>query len=148
MKVAVKKFVGLHEKEPTKALTELSIYYGFNFRFCNISAGNEKGHVERSVEYVRRHAFSGPCHEAFASLADANQYLFETLNEVLKKHGIESTFGGYLGTCVDRYLCVGEWHVRFKNEHFIVEDLDKNSVFKSTSDDPITETAEYIRQYI
>jgi hypothetical protein len=23
-------------------------------RFCNITVGNEKGHVERSVEYVRR----------------------------------------------------------------------------------------------
>lgn len=85
MKVAVKKFVGLHEKEPTKALTELSIYYGFNFRFCNIAAGNEKGHVERSVEYVRRHAFSAPDHETFDSLAEANQYLFETCMNLNKR---------------------------------------------------------------
>lgn len=77
MRVAVKKFVGLHEKEPTKALTELSIYYGFNFRFCNIASGNEKGHVERSVEYVRRRVFSQPGHETFKNLADANQYLLE-----------------------------------------------------------------------
>ena len=53
MKVAVAKFVGPHEKQPTKALLTLSTYYGFNFRFCNIRSGNEKGHVERSVEYVR-----------------------------------------------------------------------------------------------
>lgn len=43
MKVAVKKFVGLTEKEPTESLLKLSIYYGFKFRFCNIRKGNEKG---------------------------------------------------------------------------------------------------------
>lgn len=75
MRVAVKKFVGLHEKEPTKALTELSIYYGFNFRFTNIARGNEKGHVERSVEYVRRKVFSEPGCDKFDTLADANCFL-------------------------------------------------------------------------
>ena len=75
MRVAVKKFVGLHEKEPTKALTELSIYYGFNFRFTNIAKGNEKGHVERSVEYVRRKVFSEPGNDRFDTLAEANQFL-------------------------------------------------------------------------
>lgn len=75
MRVAVKKFVGLHEKEPTKALTELSVYYGFHFRMCNIAAGNEKGHVERSVEFVRRKVFK--IKETFDSLADANRYLQE-----------------------------------------------------------------------
>ena len=77
MKVAVKRFVGLHEKEPTKALTELSIYYGFHFRFCNIAAGNEKGHVERSVEYIRRRVFCEPGCEEFDTLADANRFLFQ-----------------------------------------------------------------------
>lgn len=75
MRVAVKKFVGLHEKEPTKALTELSIYYGFNFRFTNIARGNEKGHVERSVEYVRRRVFSEPGCDRFNTLAEANRFL-------------------------------------------------------------------------
>ena len=75
MRVAVKKFVGLHEKEPTKALMELSIYYGFNFRFTNIARGNEKGHVERSVEYVRRRVFSEPGNDKFDTLADANRFL-------------------------------------------------------------------------
>lgn len=75
MRVAVKKFVGLHEKEPTKGLMELSIYYGFNFRFANIARGNEKGHVERSVEYVRRRVFSEPGCDRFDTLADANRFL-------------------------------------------------------------------------
>lgn len=77
MKVAVKKFVGLTEKEPTTALTELSIYYGFKYRFCNIRSGNEKGHVERSVEYVRRKVFSGPECDKFDSLVEANRFLLE-----------------------------------------------------------------------
>src|SRR6056297_2391504 len=58
MKVAVAKFVGLHEKEPTEALKKLSLFYGFNYRFCNIYSGNEKPHVERSVDVIRRKAFS------------------------------------------------------------------------------------------
>lgn len=76
MRVAVRRFVGLTEKEPTAALTELSIYYGFKYRFCNIRSGNEKGHVERSVEYIRRKVFSGPDTIKFDSLAEANKYLF------------------------------------------------------------------------
>ena len=36
MKVAVKKFVGPTEKEATDALLKMSIYYGFDFRFCNL----------------------------------------------------------------------------------------------------------------
>ena len=35
MRVAVRKFVGLTEKEPTTALTELAIYYGFNVNFLD-----------------------------------------------------------------------------------------------------------------
>lgn len=76
MRVAVRRFVGLTEKEPTTALTELSIYYGFKYRFCNICSGNEKGHVERSVEYVRRKVFSGPECDKFDTLAEANKFLF------------------------------------------------------------------------
>lgn len=58
MKVAVAKFVGRTEKEATLALKKVSVYYGFNYRFCNIRSGNEKGHVENSVDFVRRKAFS------------------------------------------------------------------------------------------
>ena len=76
MRVAVRKFVGLHEKEPTEALTQLSLYYGYCFRFCNIRSGNEKGHVERSVEYVRRKVFCGPGNDVFDTLADANTFLY------------------------------------------------------------------------
>ena len=76
MKVAVARFVGHNEKQPTKGLLTLSTYYGFNFRFCNIRSGNEKGHVERSVEYVRRKAFAFK--DTFDSLEEANNYLLST----------------------------------------------------------------------
>jgi len=56
MRVAVKSFVG--GKQPTDALIRLEAAYGFKHRFCNARRGNEKGHVERSVEVVRREAFS------------------------------------------------------------------------------------------
>ena len=82
MRVAVKRFVG-REKEPTNGLLQLSIYYGFRFRFCNIRAGNEKAHVERSVEVVRRKAFA--FRDTFETLDEANSYLLEVCNNRNKK---------------------------------------------------------------
>jgi len=73
MRVVIRKFVGKTEKEPTEALLELSNYYKFGFRFCNIRKGNEKGHVERSVEYVRRKAFC--IKDEFFDLPEANNHL-------------------------------------------------------------------------
>ena len=75
MRVAVSKFVGLHEKEPTKALLELRGYYGFSHRFCNTYRANEKGHVERSVEYVRRKAFA--LRDSFENIQDAQAWLMD-----------------------------------------------------------------------
>lgn len=75
MRVAVAGFVGPTEKEPTKALLELSSYYGFTFRFCNVRRGNEKSHVERSVDVVRHKAFTEPGNDCFDSLEAANEHL-------------------------------------------------------------------------
>lgn len=80
MRVAVKKFIGRSEKEPTRALLQLSGYYKFRYRFCNARKGNEKGHVERSVEYMRRKAFSR--RSEFASLQEANEHLLATCNRL------------------------------------------------------------------
>jgi transposase len=87
MRVAVKRFVGRNEKEPTEALLKLSLYYGFRFRFCNVRSGNEKGHVERSVDVVRRAAFAFK--DKFESIEAANSYLMkkcEELNKVPKAY--------------------------------------------------------------
>jgi transposase len=82
MKVAVKRFVGT-EKEPTDGLLQLSVYYGFGFRFCNIHSGNEKGHVERTVEVARRKAFA--FRDTFETLEEANAYLLEVCERLNNK---------------------------------------------------------------
>ena len=74
MRVAVASFTGT-EKLPTDALLRLEHTYGFRHRFCNIRAGNEKGHVERSVEFIRRKAFSQ--RDTFGSIEEANRHLYD-----------------------------------------------------------------------
>ena len=83
MRVAVKRFVGPNEKEPTEGLLSMSMYYQFGFRFCNVRKGNEKGHVERSVEYIRRKAFA--YEDEFRDLASANEYLFNKVEKLNTK---------------------------------------------------------------
>jgi len=78
-RVAVKRLAGA-EGEPTDALLQLSLYYGFKFRFCNPNSGNEKPHVERSVEYVRRKAFSSK--DEFDSLEEINEHLRKVCAEL------------------------------------------------------------------
>jgi transposase len=80
MRVAVARFVGEHEKEPTQALLQLKGHYQFSHRFCNAYSGNEKGHVERSVEYIRRKAFGFK--SDFATLEEAGTYLKSILDQL------------------------------------------------------------------
>lgn len=80
LRQAVRKFVGRNEKEATEDLIKLSLYYGFKYRFCNVAKGNEKGHVEKGIEYVRRKAFS--FNTGFETLEEANGYLKEKLLEL------------------------------------------------------------------
>ena len=80
MRVAVGKFVGAHEKEPTRALLQLRGHYQFTHRFCNFYRGNEKGHVERSVEYIRRKAFG--LKNSFATLEEAEEWLLSVLERL------------------------------------------------------------------
>lgn len=89
LRTAVARFVGKNEKVPTDDLLRLSIYYGFSYRFCNTSRANEKGHVERSVEYVRRRVFSKK--DSFLSLEEAKEYLRQELSELnLKGQALEN----------------------------------------------------------
>ena len=57
MRTAVKKFLG-RDREHTDALLRMEVHYCFTPHFCNPRSGWEKGKVERSVEYIRRRAFS------------------------------------------------------------------------------------------
>ena len=80
MRVAIKKFVGRTQREVTDSFLELSNYYKFGYRFCNIRKGNEKGHVERSVEYIRRKSFSREVH--FKDLSQANAHLQKVMAQL------------------------------------------------------------------
>ena len=80
MRVAIAKYVGNHEKEPTVSLLQLRGHYGFSHRFCNAYRGNEKGHVERSVEYIRRKAFGLKDH--FSDVDEAGVWLFHVLDNL------------------------------------------------------------------
>ena len=82
-RVMVARFVGKSEKEPTEALLKLSLYYGFRFRFTNTYQAHEKGHVERSVEYLRRKIFSK--YDSFTSLNEARDYFQRELSHLNQK---------------------------------------------------------------
>lgn len=115
-RVVIRRFVGRQEKEPTQGLLQLSMYYQFGFRFCNVMRGNEKGHVERSVEYIRRKVFGH--REEFDSRDEANAYLLEGC---LDLNGREQVSKGksamellaeeraYLGACPPVGFECGEW---------------------------------------
>ena len=45
----------------------------YQWRFCNAARGNEKGHVERSVEYIRRKVFGFK--DEFKTFQEAQSYL-------------------------------------------------------------------------
>lgn len=83
MRVAVLKFVGKAEKLPTAALQQLGRWYMFDWRYCNIRRGNEKGHVERAVEYVRRKCFAYK--DDFEDQQQAQQYLVGRLSALNKR---------------------------------------------------------------
>ncbi|ANU10121.1 hypothetical protein BBH88_07300 [Planococcus antarcticus DSM 14505] len=82
MRTVVKSFVGT-DRKITDGMINLSNYYGFRIRLCEPRKGNQKGHVERSVEVVRRKAFSYDI--AFASLEDARKRLSQTIQSLNKR---------------------------------------------------------------
>ncbi|WP_425458081.1 IS21 family transposase [Bacillus rubiinfantis] len=79
MRTVVKSFVG-NEKTITDSMVNLSNYYQFRIRLCQARKGNEKGHVERSVEFVRRKAFASQY--SFTSLEEAQNHLLKTLKRL------------------------------------------------------------------
>lgn len=89
MRVAIKSFVC--GKTPTETLLRMADFYCYNYRFCNIRAGWEKGHVERSVEYVRRKAFC--IDQDFDSVEDAQKLLSLTCGDINTEDTSISTSG-------------------------------------------------------
>src|SRR5690606_4397288 len=50
---AVKKVLPNGERQLTEEFQNFVLHYGFECEFCNPASGNEKGHVEAMVKYVR-----------------------------------------------------------------------------------------------
>ncbi len=87
MRVAVRKYTLRNkDKLPTEELLRLSTYYQFDYRFCNARKGNEKGHVERSVEYIRRKAFARQ--DEFSDLQSGNEHLAQ-VNQKLNQKSVK-----------------------------------------------------------
>lgn len=72
MRTVVKKFLG-REREHTDVLQRMETHYCFRPHFCNSRSGWEKGKVEKSVETIRRRAFSFDTE--FETLEDAQAHL-------------------------------------------------------------------------
>ncbi|KRG11338.1 IS21 family transposase [Lederbergia sp. NSJ-179] len=54
---AVKKILPHGRRELTEGFERFVLHYGFEYEFCNPGSGNEKGHVEAMVKYVRNNFF-------------------------------------------------------------------------------------------
>jgi len=87
MRVAIAQFVGKTEKIPTEGLLQLSRWYQYQWRFCNTAKGNEKGHVERSVEYIRRKTFGFK--DNFKTLAEAQSHLSSRVSELNERQATD-----------------------------------------------------------
>ncbi|WP_218775442.1 Mu transposase domain-containing protein [Mammaliicoccus sciuri] len=77
MRNVIQKFVGKHDKELNTELLKLSLFYGFEPVVTNTYSGNEKGHVEKSVQVIRDRAFT-KIYE-FLSIEHAQTYLTSAL---------------------------------------------------------------------
>lgn len=136
MRVAVKSFVG-GGKTPTDSLLRMADFYRFRFRFCNVRAGWEKGHVERSVEFVRRRAF---CHtDRFKDILSAQEHLSAVCRAMNGADTSPSTMGkrqqvdadlaslqelpGHMGCFEVAEYTVDKWStVHMKHVHYSVPD--------------------------
>jgi len=88
MRNVIQKFVGKHEKELNEELLKLSLFYGFEPVVTNTYSGNEKGHVEKSVQVIRDRAFT-KIYE-FDSMAHAQEYLTDALTKLNQTASIET----------------------------------------------------------
>jgi len=80
MKNVVHKFIGKNEKELNPDLLKMSAYYGFGINVTNCFSGNEKGHVEKSVDVLRTQLFA--VNYTFNTLDDAQEYVTSRLLKI------------------------------------------------------------------
>lgn len=73
LKPAVKRILEGPKRECTPRFTEFMWHYRFKSNFCSVGKGNEKGHTESKVGYVRRNWMSPP--PVINDLEGINSYL-------------------------------------------------------------------------
>jgi transposase len=83
-KVQVAKIVGSREREVTREFSRLKSYHLFEAHFCLIQRPNEKGHVERLVDYARSN-FLVPV-PRLNTLAELNATLAEQCRRDQERH--------------------------------------------------------------
>lgn len=71
---AVKKVLPEGERELTEEFERFAAHYGFSYEFCNPNSGNEKGHVEAMVKYIRNNYLLPAV--PYNRLADLNEQAF------------------------------------------------------------------------
>lgn len=54
LSAAVAKVENYRDRKTTEKFTQFALHYGFQYEFCNVGKGNEKGNVENKVGYTRR----------------------------------------------------------------------------------------------
>jgi len=75
LSAAVRKVLPNGERQLTEEFQNFVLHYGFECEFCNPNSGNEKGHVEAMVKYVRNNYLLPGLH--VLDLDELNQTLWE-----------------------------------------------------------------------
>jgi transposase len=75
LSAAVKKVLPNGERQLTEEFQNFVLHYGFECEFCNPNSGNEKGHVEAMVKYVRNNYLLPGLH--VLDLDELNKTLWE-----------------------------------------------------------------------
>lgn len=130
MKNVVKEFIGHTEKILNQDLIYLSSYYGFIANTTNCFSGHEKGSVERSVEVIRKQAYSKQYR--FESLERAKEHLVMTLSKMnaaslikQEQHHLLSykpkfELAHYQMASVDKYSCISYKNNRYSVPEYLV----------------------------
>lgn len=79
LSAAVKKVMPNGERQLTEEFENFVLHYGFECEFCNPNSGNEKGHVEAMVKYVRNNYLLPGLH--VLDLDELNKALWEKAEE-------------------------------------------------------------------
>ncbi|MET3684212.1 hypothetical protein ABID56_002338 [Alkalibacillus flavidus] len=112
------------KKKPSRILKALSKHHNFNYRFCNVRKGNEKGHVEKTIGVIEDTIFSN--RSSFSSLEEANHYLMEELMKLNHKECLYNR-----KTCIQRFK-EEQKVLRPLQSDFMYVEKDKRVVNKSS----------------